>query len=88
MNNPISKLSERQQHVLQCVIDAANEKKHPYTDGIVTRMLEKGHQITKNQCAYDLGVITSTSGTCVFAAKYNNDPKIWIYQAPKAAEVI
>lgn len=88
MNNPISKLSERQQQVLQCVIDAANEQKNPYTKNIVSRMLKKGHQITENQCAYDLGVIIRTSGTGVFAVKYNNNPKLWIYQIPKAVEAI
>lgn len=73
------KLTERQQQVLQCVIDAKNEKKRPYTKGVVNRMLKKGHEITEKQCAYDLGVISNTKGTGVISMRIGNKPKLWIY---------
>ncbi|AWL27107.1 hypothetical protein DJ533_00030 (plasmid) [Acinetobacter defluvii] len=72
-------LSERQQQVLQCVIDAKNEKKRPYTKGVVNRMLKKGHEITEKQCAYDLGVISNTKGTGVISMRIGSNPKLWIY---------
>lgn len=76
-------LSDRQKHVLQCVIDAANEKKQPYTSGIVRRMLAKGYEITEKQCAYDLGVIIKAKGTYCYSVKFDSNPKLWIYEAPK-----
>lgn len=77
-------LSPRQQQVLQCVIDAAKEGKRPYTKGVVHRMLDKGHEITERQCAYDLGVIINTEGTGVYSMKCDNNPKLWIYQESMA----
>ena len=81
-------LSDRQKLVLQCVIDAANEKKQPFTRGVVHRMKIKGHEITERQCAYDLGVIIRTNGTGVFSLSFDNGPKVWIYELPKSCEVV
>ena len=36
-------LTTRQELVLQCVIDAKNEGRRPYTAGILSRMKAKGH---------------------------------------------
>ncbi|MFW1643087.1 hypothetical protein [Acinetobacter guillouiae] len=81
------KLSDRQKLVLQCVIDAENENKQPFTGGVVRRMKAKGHEITEKQCAYDLGVIIRTKDTHVYSMKFDNNPKLWIYEAPKSIEV-
>ncbi|WP_234623677.1 hypothetical protein [Acinetobacter guillouiae] len=86
MENQSLNLSVRQKLVLQCVIDAAKENKQPFTTGIVLRMQKKGHQITEKQCAYDLGVIIRTKGTGVYSMKFDNNPKLWIYEAPKNEE--
>ncbi|KAF1026111.1 MAG: hypothetical protein GAK29_01512 [Acinetobacter bereziniae] len=80
-------LSDRQKLVLQCVIDAANENKQPFTVGVVRRMKAKGYEITEKQCAYDLGVIIRTKDTHVYSMKFDNNPKLWIYEAPKKTEV-
>lgn len=81
-------LSIRQKLVLQCVIDAAIENKQPFTTGVVMRMQKKGHQISEKQCAYDLGVIIRTKGTGVYSMKFDNNPKLWIYEAPKDEESV
>lgn len=81
-------LSDRQKLVLQCVIDAAKENKQPFTTGVVMRMQKKGHQISEKQCAYDLGVIIRTKGTGVYSMKFDNNPKLWIYEAPKDEESV
>jgi len=57
MTNSVLNLSERQQAVLQTVIEINKKGKQPYTWQVVNRMEAKGHQITEKQCAYDLGVI-------------------------------
>lgn len=88
MENQSLNLSVRQKLVLQCVIDAAKENKQPFTTGIVMRMQKKGHQITEKQCAYDLGVIIRTKGTGVYSMKFDNNPKLWIYEAPKNEESV
>lgn len=88
MENQSLNLSFRQKLVLQCVIDAAKENKQPYTNGVVMRMQKKGHQITEKQCAYDLGVIIRTKGTGVYSMKFDNNPKLWIYEAPKNEESV
>lgn len=80
-------LSERQKQVLQCVIDAKNEKKRPFTRGIVKRMIDKGHQITEKQCAYDLGVIIRTKDSGVISAKFGSNPTCWIYEPKTTSEV-
>lgn len=77
-------LTNRQQQVLQCVMDASLEGARPYTWHIVKRMSAKGHEITEKQCSYDLGVIIRTKGTGVYSMKCDNRPKLWIYEAPKA----
>lgn len=87
MNIQTLNLSVRQKLVLQCVIDAANENKRPYTCGVVGRMKSKGYEITEKQCAYDLGVIIRTKGTGVYSVKFDSDPKLWIYEEPKVTEV-
>ncbi|MFX7151969.1 hypothetical protein ABTI32_17925, partial [Acinetobacter baumannii] len=69
MTNSALNLSERQQAVLQTVIEINKEGKQPYTWQVVRRMEAKGHQITEKQCAYDLSVIIRTKGTGVFSAK-------------------
>lgn len=78
-------LSERQMKVLQCVKDAKAQGKKPYTTGVVSRMLAKGHEITDRQCTYDLGVIINTKGTCVFSVRYGSDRTLWIYE-PKEGD--
>lgn len=50
-------------------------------------MKSKGYEITEKQCAYDLGVIIRTKGTCVYSVKFDGDPKLWIYEEPKVTEV-
>ncbi|WP_171495315.1 hypothetical protein [Acinetobacter colistiniresistens] len=75
-------LSERQKNVLQCVIDAKNEGKRPFTRGVHNRMIAKGYEITERQCAYDLGVIINTKGTGVISMKLGNRPTCWIYSKP------
>ncbi|WP_417212082.1 hypothetical protein [Acinetobacter venetianus] len=82
------RLSERQKQVLQCVIDAKNEKKRPFTRGVVKRMNDKGHEITEKQCAYDLGVIIRTEGTGVISAKFGSNPTCWIYDEKMAQGAI
>lgn len=76
-------LTTRQQHVLQCVMDASLDGIRPYTWHIVKRMSAKGYEITEKQCSYDLGVIIRTKGTGVYSMKCDNRPKLWIYEAPK-----
>lgn len=76
-------LSERQKRVLQCVIDAKNQGKRPYTRGVTKRMLDKGFEITERQCAYDLGVIVNTTGTGVFSMCLGSRPTCWIYEERK-----
>ncbi|EJD6059853.1 hypothetical protein ACY2LX_003592 [Acinetobacter baumannii] len=85
MTNSALNLSERQQAVLQTVIEINKEGHQPYTWQVVRRMESKGHQITEKQCAYDLGVIIRTKGTGVFSAKFDSNPKVWIYEEPKGA---
>lgn len=80
-------LSVRQKLVLQCVVDAANEGKRPYTKGVVNRMLLKGYEITERQCAYDLGVIINTHGSHTFSVRYGSKPTLWIYEAPATQEM-
>ncbi len=79
-------LSERQKMVLECVIEANKEGKRPYTRGVVKRMCAKGHDISERQCAYDLGVIIHTQGTGVYSAKFDNNPKLWIYEEAMAED--
>jgi hypothetical protein len=50
-------------------------------------MKAKGHEITEKQCAYDLAVIIRTKDTHVHSMKFDNNPKLWIYEAPKKTEV-
>jgi len=85
MSNLSLNLSERQQAVLETVIEINKEGHQPYTCQVARRLGTKGHQITEKQCAYDLGVIIRTKGTGVFSAKLDSNPKIWIYQEPKGA---
>lgn len=79
-------LSERQMNVLQCVKDAKAQGKNPYTKGVVSRMLAKGHEITERQCAYDLGVIINTEGTDVFSVRYGSGRTLWIYESQEGKE--
>ena len=81
-----SSLSERQINVLQCVKDAKAQGKRPYTKGVVSRMLAKGHEITEKQCAYDLGVIIRIKGTGVFSVRYGSGRTLWIYEEPKVMD--
>ena len=80
MANSTLNLSERQQAVLETVIELNKEGYRPYTWQVARRMGIKGHQITEKQCGYDLSVIIRTKGTGVFSAKLDSNPKIWIYQ--------
>ncbi|ADI91909.1 hypothetical protein [Acinetobacter oleivorans] len=80
MANSTLNLSQRQQAVLETVIEINKEGHRPYTWQVVRRLGTKGHQITEKQCAYDLSVIIRTKGTGVFSAKLDSNPKIWIYQ--------
>lgn len=79
----LSSLSERQKNVLQCVKDAKEQGKRPYTKGVVSRMKAKGFEITDRQAAYDLGVIINTDGTGVFSVRYGSGRTLWIYEEPK-----
>ncbi|ATO20638.1 hypothetical protein BS636_13620 [Acinetobacter sp. LoGeW2-3] len=72
-------LTDRQNQVLQCVIDAKQQKKRPYTKGVVSRMQEKGFQITERQCAYDLSVLARTKGTGIIGMRWGGGRTLWIY---------
>lgn len=76
-------LTERQRQVLIVVISLNQQGHKPPTWQIARRIRSKGLSITDQQCAYDLGVIIRTKGTGVYSMKFDNDPKIWIYEAPK-----
>lgn len=73
-------LTTRQELVLQCVIDAKNEGRRPYTAGILSRMKAKGHDITLRQCSYDLGRIVSTPGTGVISIRYGSGRTLWVFE--------
>jgi len=83
-NSPLN-LSDRQQLVLQAVIEINKEGNQPYTWQVARRLESKGHKITEKQCGYDLSVIIRTKGTDVFSAKFDSNPKVWIYEEPKGA---
>ncbi|EXA86089.1 hypothetical protein KWE42_20455 [Acinetobacter pittii] len=85
MANSTLNLSERQQAVLQTVIEINKKGHQPFAWQVAACMVVKGHQITEKQCAYDLGVIIRTKGTGVFSAKFDSNPKVWIYEEPKGA---
>ncbi len=83
-NMPVAEnLTERQRQVLTVVISLNQQGHKPYTWQIAKRLRSKGHLITDQQCAYDLGVIIRTKGTGVYSMKCDNNPKIWFYEAPK-----
>lgn len=75
----ISNLTERQQQVLACVMDAHRQGSKPTMRNIVARMVKKEQPITERQCASDLKVIIYTDGTGVISAKYGNSSAVYIY---------
>jgi len=85
MSNSSLNLTDRQKTVLETVIELNKDGYKPYTWQVAQRLRTKGHKITEKQCAYDLGVIIRTTGTNVFSAKFDSNPKIWIYEEPKGA---
>jgi hypothetical protein len=72
-------LTERQQQVLACVMDAHKEGSKPTMRNIVARMVKKDQPITERQCTGDLKVIIYTNGTGVISARYGNSAAIYIY---------
>ena len=75
----IKNLTERQQQVLACVMDAHKEGRKPSVRNVAERMAKKDQPITDRQCASDLRVIIYTEGTGVISAKYGNSPAVYIY---------
>lgn len=80
-------LTERQKIILECVIAMNKEGFKPSTWDVFRRISKLRHEITEKQIAYDLGVIIRTKGTGVYSIKFDNNPKLWIYQESMAEEV-
>lgn len=80
-------LTDRQKIILECVIAMNKEGLKPSTWQVFRRLSNQNHEITEKQIAYDLGVIIRTKGTGVYSIKFDNNPKLWIYQESMAEGV-